>query len=805
MADDKKVIISIEVKGKAASSELDKTKKSADRLAAATKKLKDLQSQEAIELAKVNQQIRIQKEVNDAAAKSSLGLANASTKSAMAAGAMKTNAGLNNAIIAESARLASDASYGFTAIANNLGQLVSLFSASANAAGGLRSAIAALFTAQSVFLIGIQLLITYGSDIVNFFKGNQKAVDDFNKSLEDLEETVQSQRRELLGYIEVLKDNNISEKARLNALKELEAASPNIVDTYNKQKTSLEDLTKQVEEYIRQQRLRGELDAILEANQDIFAEREKIRATQKKLDAAQEAGDVEKLKKIYEENASFFQKYLDISNKSYEAAGGKGNLARLAGFDEDVDYAELFRVQSEDTVNQFDSAVKRIVEIEKQLTADRDDPSGGRGRRDRTARFSDFKQGLFNLDRDIEKIEQDSLNRFLQTEQAKLTQEEANQKNIYRVRFNVFKETQELRQREFVEQQQTRLDRFLKEEKDEKKRAIARKAFNDAVLDSKKELNESIVNGEIELNQVLEAITKNFNDRRVILDEELAKRILQTAYQTELAQAKAADAQSGIMSIFQSKAEEVNIRQLKSQVLLQKGIVQVYKEGTVERANAELELAQLQEQLADAELARQRRRFNEIKEIYTQGAGVIKGISDARKNVEINNANAELEARIAAGEDEVRAKERFDAQIEEANKRAWKIEQGLKISRVIMDTYQAGILAYGSQLIVGDPTSPIRAQVAQALTLANGAAQIAAILATKYDSKSLKGSTAPSSGGRDVTVEAPDFNVVGASPESQLAGSIAPILSQPLKAFVVESEITNAQNNVKNYRETAGI
>ena len=40
---------------------------------------------------------------------------------------------------------------------------------------------------------------------------------------------------------------------------------------------------------------------------------------------------------------------------------------------------------------------------------------------------------------------------------------------------------------------------------------------------------------------------------------------------------------------------------------------------------------------------------------------------------------------------------------------------------------------------------------------------------------------------------------MGASPESQLAGSIAPILSQPLKAFVVESEITNAQNNVKNY------
>ena len=797
MADSKKVIISIEVKGKGASSELDKTKKSADRLATATKKLKDLQSQEAIELAKVNQQIRIQKEVNDAAAKSSLGLANATTKSAMAAGAMKTNSGLNNAIIAESARLASDASYGFTAIANNLGQLVSLFSASANAAGGLASSIKALFTAQSLFLIGIQLLITYGSDIINFFKGNQKAVEDFEKSLENLEETVQSQRRELLGYIEVLKDNNISEKERLNALKELEAASPNIVDTYDKQKTSLEELTKQVEEYIRQQRLRGELEALLEANQELFVKREKIRAAE---EAIINADSEEDRRKILDENTNIFQ---ELEALRQGTVGKKGLIARFLTGEDDIDVLKGFQEISKGTVEEYQRVVKKIVEIEKQLTAEPDPKEGG-GKRDRTARFSDFKQGLFNLDRDIEKIEQDSLNRFLQTEQAKLTQEEANQKNIFRVRFNVFKETQELRQKEFVEQQQTRLDRFLKEEKDEKKRAIARKAFNDAVLDSRKELNESIVNAEVELNQVLEAITENFNDRRVILDEELAKRILQTAYETELAQAKAADAQSGILDIFQSKAEEVNIRQLTSQVELQKGIVNVYKEGTVERANAELELAQLQERLADAEISRQKRRFNEIKEIYTQGVAVIKGISDTRKNIEINNARAELEARIAAGEDEIKAKERFDEQVEEANKKAWKIEQGLKISKVIMDTIQAGWLSYGSQLVIGDPSSPVRAQIAQALTLASGAAQIAAIASTKYDSKSLKGSSAPSSRGRDVNVEAPDFNVVGASPESQLVGSILPILSQPIKAFVVESEITNAQDNVKNYRETAG-
>ena len=281
--------------------------------------------------------------------------------------------------------------------------------------------------------------------------------------------------------------------------------------------------------------------------------------------------------------------------------------------------------------------------------------------------------------------------------------------------------------------------------------------------------------------------------------------MLQIAFATEIAQAKAKDALSGLPSIFQSTFEEVNIRQLESQVKLQTKLVDVYKEGTEERMEAELLLAQLQEQLANAQIDRERRRFNEIKEIYTQGVGVIKGISDTRKNIEINNAKAEFEARVAQGENEIEAKKKYDEKIEEANRKAWKVEQALKVNRVIMDTFQAGFLAFGSQLVIGDPLSPIRAQVSQALTLANGAAQIAAILATKYDSKNLSGVSGPSAGRSDVNVEAPDFNVVGASPQSLLASSISQQVTQPIKAFVVGKEITNQQELDRNITTTAGL
>ena len=43
------------------------------------------------------------------------------------------------------------------------------------------------------------------------------------------------------------------------------------------------------------------------------------------------------------------------------------------------------------------------------------------------------------------------------------------------------------------------------------------------------------------------------------------------------------------------------------------------------------------------------------------------------------------------------------------------------------------------------------------------------------------------------SVEAPDFNVVGASPESQLAQSVSRQQTQPLRAFVVNKDIKDAE------------
>ena len=91
------------------------------------------------------------------------------------------SAGLHNAILMESGRLASDLNYGFTAIANNLGQLFSLFQASADSAGGLTAAFGKLISIQALFLIGGQILIQNLDKIVKFFKETVFGVQDLDK------------------------------------------------------------------------------------------------------------------------------------------------------------------------------------------------------------------------------------------------------------------------------------------------------------------------------------------------------------------------------------------------------------------------------------------------------------------------------------------------------------------------------------------------------------------------------------------------------------------------------------------------
>jgi hypothetical protein len=130
------------------------------------------------------------------------------------------------------------------------------------------------------------------------------------------------------------------------------------------------------------------------------------------------------------------------------------------------------------------------------------------------------------------------------------------------------------------------------------------------------------------------------------------------------------------------------------------------------------------------------------------------------------------------------------------------VGKGLAIAGTLISTYAAAQKAYESQFNLPLPDAPVRAAIAAAAAIAQGLANVAAIRKIKTPSG---GGGIGSQSGTDNTVEAPDFNVVGASGTSQLATSLAGVTGRPIQAFVVSKQITSQQELDRNITNNASI
>jgi len=73
----------------------------------------------------------------------------------------------------------------------------------------------------------------------------------------------------------------------------------------------------------------------------------------------------------------------------------------------------------------------------------------------------------------------------------------------------------------------------------------------------------------------------------------------------------------------------------------------------------------------------------------------------------------------------------FNNGSEKSAKRAFQVNKAASIAQALISTYLSAQKAYASQL-QGDPTSPIRAQIAAGIALAGGLANVAKIAKTQY-------------------------------------------------------------------------
>lgn len=341
----------------------------------------------------------------------------------------------------------------------------------------------------------------------------------------------------------------------------------------------------------------------------------------------------------------------------------------------------------------------------------------------------------------------------------------------------------------------------------------------------------------IDTNKTSKELSKELEKRRIDI---IVAGILGTMTPLELAQAQLdlyIDTQKELAVLEEAYLESEEYRTLvaKRDSLRQRAQIEAFEsnltpEGLAPLGDAELKAEVRLTKLIDDE-ARRRAELRKLSgediiNLFDQLTQGIQTAADAafeadisreeRKTALINN---QLTERLRNENLSASEKESINNQIErnEFNlqkkrdkiaERNFKVQKALNIASALSETYRTGVLAYGSQLIIGDPTSPVRAQIAQAIALAAGLANVAMIARQKFVPSSLNaGGGAAGSGGAGSgrTIEAPDFNVVGASSQNQLAETIAGAEAKPTRAYVVGKDITTQQELDRNITNTASF
>ena len=446
------------------------------------------------------------------------------------------------------------------------------------------------------------------------------------------------------------------------------------------------------------------------------------------------------------QNASVLESagIMDILNATVVAAGGglQGVSALLAGSSENR------RKELDDTAKQIELLQKKLEEL--GIFPDDEKKKG-------SARIRAFKQQLLDLAKLEERYRQQSELTFILNEEERIVKEGE---------FNLI--DLDIRVQQFKDRQKLRLEEFLEVTKDLKLRANARAEYNESIAKADQEAAEVRIQiGEATATRLIELEAKQADDAFKARRKQEELRINNLKFALDADQLY----HNEKMFLIQ---EDISFEKLR----LSTAIL-----SADERAESHLKLAQLESQLNQEQLAQKLDFIKENERIDMEYVGFAAQTGQLLANI--------------AGENEA------------VQKAALVIERGAAIAGIVIKTQASNQVA--RVLAMASAPAPLNAPsiaLAEAQILRNniGAGlSIANILATTISSFKKPGGGGSGASGGAVNVEAPDFNVVGASPESQLAQTVAEQQTKPIKAFVVGKDITNQQELDRNILTTSGL
>jgi hypothetical protein len=229
------------------------------------------------------------------------------------------------------------------------------------------------------------------------------------------------------------------------------------------------------------------------------------------------------------------------------------------------------------------------------------------------------------------------------------------------------------------------------------------------------------------------------------------------------------------------KQMEIDQSVYDSRVALLESQAGLYAEGTQARIDAENEIAQLEAE-------------NNVKRLEYE-----KTLRDAR--FESEQAKLQMVADGFSAISQLSAA--FADDDEKSKKKQFELQKKLSLASAIVAGIQAVQNAYktaqGSPYTLVNPAYPyIQAGLASAFAVA----QVASIARSQYESPSASISSGVG-GGMSAPSASPSFNVVGQSGINQLAESIGQQNRQPMRAYVVGSDVTSSQELERKRIKTA--
>jgi len=202
------------------------------------------------------------------------------------------------------------------------------------------------------------------------------------------------------------------------------------------------------------------------------------------------------------------------------------------------------------------------------------------------------------------------------------------------------------------------------------------------------------------------------------------------------------------------------------------------------------------------EAARRVRHAKVTNDIAKKRADNEKQIQEevTKSNVDISRAGFQSLGELATA---------FAGQSEASQKKAFQVNKAAGIAQAIIDTYAAAQGAFKSQLSVPDVTAPIRAKIAAGIAIAAGLARVAAISKTQFrsTSSSVPSSASTGGGGGGGEVAPPS---IFANPQTTMLGTDGAAMgqgqgTQPMRAYVVERDITQSTRRVRRLEEFATL